>query len=469
MSAQDEPQAGGEKVPEGTKPPVEHDVSVDEAISIAIMFQKTGDLAQAERVYRKVLEVVPDHPVALHFAGVLAHQQGRTDEALAMIGRSLEAGPDQPDWHSNLGIVLRAEGRLDEALAAFERAIALDPEHANARNNLGTVLKVLGRLDEAEIAYREAIRLNPKHVDAYHNLGNLLVSTHRAIEGIECLNKAAVLCPEQKRTRMLLALAFCALGERDKATDIYERWLEEEPDNPIARHMLAACTGERVPERANDAYVEQIFDGFARSFDMKLERLGYRAPELVAAMLQDTGIAADGSLDVLDAGCGTGLCGTLVRPYARRLVGVDLSSGMLAEADKRKVYDQLWRVELTEYLTVSPDAFDVIISADTLVYFGTLHGVVAAAWTALRPGGWLIFTLEAAPDGKELPLGYGLQTHGRYMHAREYVSGLLRETGFRCTIVPAELRMESGRPVAGLVVRARRPEDGNGHGAHGSP
>ena len=86
------------------------------------------------------------------------------------------------------------------------------------------------------------------------------------------------------------------------------------------------------------------------SFESKLERLSYRAPALVAAMLEDSGLEPSKRLDVLDAGCGTGLCGPLVAPYARRLVGVDLSEGMLAHAKEKNVYDALMKAELTDYL-----------------------------------------------------------------------------------------------------------------------
>ena len=111
-------------------------------------------------------------------------------------------------------------------------------------------------------------------------------------------------------------------------------------------------------------------------------------------MLADSDVEASKSLDVLDAGCGTGLCGPLIAPYARRLVGVDLSARMLAQARARNVYDELFKGELTAYLRDSAGAFDVIVSADTLVYFGPLEDVVAAAADALRPGGRLIFTVE---------------------------------------------------------------------------
>jgi predicted TPR repeat methyltransferase len=178
-------------------------------------------------------------------------------------------------------------------------------------------------------------------------------------------------------------------------------------------------------------------------------------------MLADAGASATGELDVLDAGCGTGLCGPLFRPYARRLVGVDLSGQMLAKAEGRTCYDELTRAELTGYLVAHPGAFDVVVSADTLVYFGALEEVAKAAASALRPGGRLIFTVEAA-EGECAPLGYLLHYRGRYLHARSYLEDVLRRAGFATAIAQAELRMEGGLPVAGFVVRATAPAAASG-------
>ena len=175
-----------------------------------------------------------------------------------------------------------------------------------------------------------------------------------------------------------------------------EEWLEEEPGDPIARHMLAACTGRDVPERASSAFVEKTFDSFASSFESKLASLSYRAPSLIAAMLEDSGLEPSHCLDVLDAGCGTGLCGPIVAPFARWLVGVDLSEGMLAHANDKNVYHALMKAELTEFLRDNGEAFDLIVSADTLVYFGDLKGAIAAFAYALRPNGLFVFTLEHA-------------------------------------------------------------------------
>src|SRR5262245_46023498 len=137
------------------------ELTLDEAVSFAILLQKNEQLAEAHEVFRRVLETTPDHPRALHYAGVLAHQQGRHCEALALIARSLALVADESDCDRNLGIVVQSDDGLDRPIDSYGLAIVIDPSHANAHNNLGVVLRATGQPVEAEAAYRAAIRLNP--------------------------------------------------------------------------------------------------------------------------------------------------------------------------------------------------------------------------------------------------------------------------------------------------------------------
>jgi predicted TPR repeat methyltransferase len=132
---------------------------------------------------------------------------------------------------------------------------------------------------------------------------------------------------------------------------------------------------------------------------------------------------------------------------------------MLARARERHAYDELVKGELTEYLQGGKDAFDLIVSVDTLVYFGSLEDVISSAADALRPGGLLIFTLEEATD-VERTVGFCIGHHGRYSHTRTFIEHVLVNANLRPEIVRAELRMEWGVPVAGFVVRATRPVNG---------
>jgi predicted TPR repeat methyltransferase len=160
--------------------------------------------------------------------------------------------------------------------------------------------------------------------------------------------------------------------------------------------------------------------------------------------------------DILDAGCGTGLCGEHFKPFARRLVGVDLSVEMLGKAAARKLYDDLILGELTAFVGAVPAAWDVIISADTLVYFGDLAPVMAAARRALRPSGHLVFTLEHASD-EQAPSGFRINPHGRYSHTEAYVRAVLAAAQLAARqVTPVHLRVELSQPVEGLLVVAAR-------------
>ncbi len=428
------------------------EVSVEEALSIAVLAQQHGHLDNAEQIYRQVLEKVPDHPDAAHFLGLLLSQRGDHAAAARLIEALLAEYPEHADGWSNLGLVYKAQGRLEAAVDAFRRALALQPRHSNAYSNLGILLRAQGQIAAAEEAYRKAIAIDPSHARAHHNLGVLLQGCGRIPEAVIAYSRACVLDPAHAESKRLLAHAYAVIGERGKAVEVLRSWLLKEPDHPIALHLLAACSGEGVPARASDACVEQMFDEFAASFDAKLAKLLYRAPQLTATLLAEALPAPAKALDIADAGCGTGLCGPLLAPFARRLVGVDLSGGMLGRARERGVYDELVREELTSFLRRHESAFDGIVSADTLVYFGDLEPVLRALATALRAGGVTVFTLEEAAE-QTGNVGFVLDTHGRYGHAEAYVRQVLESVQLEPTIVRAQLRMEAGKPVPGLVVR----------------
>jgi len=436
----------------------EHTVTVDEALTLALRCQQCGQLTEAEALFHKVLELQPERPDALHYFGVLAHQLGRSTEATALVARSLDLVPNRADWHSNLGRIFQEMGEAGDAMAAYRRALDLDPTHANTYNNLGVLQRALGLTSEAEDAYRTAIRLDPDHADAYHNLAVLLGATGRTQEAVVCYCKALTLRPHHPEARRHLILAYCVTGERDKALGLCEAWLNAEPDDPVAQHTLAAVSGRDVPGRASDAYVRKVFDSFASTFEAKLAQLHYRAPALVASAVVNTALPPVRTLDVVDVGCGTGLCGRLVAPYARRLIGVDLSDGMLVHARKKQVYDELVQDELTSFLGTHRDAFDLLVSADTLVYFGPLDAVAEAAANALRLGGRFIFTVEEFTSTQAGTETWSLAAHGRYNHSARYVEETFSNAGLRTTVVRAELRMESGLPVPGLVVTAAKPD-----------
>lgn len=188
------------------------------------------------------------------------------------------------------------------------------------------------------------------------------------------------------------------------------------------------------------------------------ESLHYRAPEALFEHLQAAMPAvAVQSLHVLDMGCGTGLCAPLLRPLSRRLVGVDLSAGMLERAAVRTGYDELHCAELTAWLAATAEQFDLLFAADTLLYFGDLGPILRLSHQALRAGGWLAFTVEALPDA---PTDHGVElaTSGRFRHSEVHLQRALAACGFvRVQTIETRLRFEAGVAVMGFAVVAQRP------------
>jgi predicted TPR repeat methyltransferase len=452
--ASSRPPSRRRRVAAAAAPPAE----LGPALGQAIDALRNERLDEAQRAFDALLARWPEQPDALHFLGVLRHSQGRAEEAIELIRRAIAQVPQAPGMWNNLGNVLTAAGRIDEALAAYERSVELageDAEGAGPLNNIALIHRKRGELPKAEASLRRALELEAEHAEAWYNLSRVLIDQGRIHEGLVANGHAITLWPRHLIARDQVLRALLMLGERDKAAEMYREWLAEDPGNPVVQHQLAACLGVDVPARASDAYVEQLFDTYADSFDRKLEALHYRAPGLVEQALRRALPQPDGSLDVVDLGCGTGLCGPLIRAWARTLAGCDLSVGMLRQADRRSVYDVLHKAELVHYLETQPAHFDLAVSADTLCYFGPLDAALRAAARALRPGGTMIFTVEALADGGGEP--HRLQTNGRYIHARPYLQRALEDAGFAvAAIEPETLRMEAGLPVAGWLVTAER-------------
>ena len=429
----------------------------------AMQLHQQGRLDDAEQLYAQVPEGDPQRADALHLQGVLCAQRRQFARAQALIWQAIQLQPSEAMFHNNLANVCMELGRPADAEPLYVRAIELDSGRLDALNNLGLLLSRTGRAAEAEQLLRRAVELAPENADFRQNLANQYMRMDRVSDALQQCHDGLVSAPRSRMLRGLLVLAYGKLGMQAKAEQVLRAWIDTDPDDPHPHHHLAAITGQAVPERASDAYVARLFDGFSTSFDAKLADLSYQAPQHVAgalARLAGSGGKHGPVLDVLDAGCGTGLCGPLLTPLARTLTGVDLSEGMLRIAHDRGCYDDLFQGELVAFLGSRPAGFDAVVSADTLCYFGVLGGFAAAALGALRPGGWLVFTVEALDDAEPDAVvpGHRLHPHGRYSHARTHVLVVLMAAGLANGLAePVFLRNEGGEPVQGWLVSAQKP------------
>ena len=393
------------------------------------------------------------------------HRAGRTGEARAMYQRILRRRPNDGDALNFLGMLEFQAGGPDgraRGIELLQRSVRSLPGNPHAWTNLGNMLMDVGDPDGAVQAYCRATELAPDLWQAWFNRATCLRRMHRVEEAMECLSTAIRLKPDHDIAYERLGLLLYRAGRTRELADLYRNWVSYNPSNPTARHLYAAAAGESVPDRASDDYVRTTFDDFAERFDENLIDLGYRAPQLVAEAVRRHRPVRDGTYRdrVLDAGAGTGLCGLLLRADAGRLDAVDLSGGMLAKARARGIYDELVEMELCAFMRQRPGTYDVIVSADTYVYFGALEEPLEAVRACLRADGLLVFTVEhwSAADSVA---GFRMSPHGRYLHAPGYVGAALRGAGFApLEIAPVVLRSELGTDVEGLLVAAVPAERG---------
>ena len=402
---------------------------MDERLELALARIRAGDGTGAEAVLADVAgaPTAPDDVRVVHLRAVAAHLRRDEEAAERLVASALAATTDPTlvaSLHNDLGNMRLEAGHPGAAVASYERSLAVEPEDAPTWANLATALRHAGDPVGAGRAGLHVLELEPG----------------------AALGRAAV-------GAALLHLT--GQGRSAEALDLVRRWAELDPAHPGARHRLAALGGLPAPERAPDDYVETLFDASAEDFDDHLAGLGYRAPTLVADRVAALVGEATGELDVADLGCGTGLVGDLVRPWARSLVGCDLSVGMLRRARLRGCYDALHRAELSAFLRARHAAYDLVVCADTLCYLGDLEAVTRAVAGALRPGGTLVATVERLDDPSR---PWRLTPTGRYAHGTEHLRAVSALAGLSdVTTTPVHLRLEAGEPVEGLLWSARRP------------
>ncbi len=269
---------------------------------------------------------------------------------------------------------------------------------------------------------------------------------------VTCLENAVREDPTDLETYRTLGRILRLADRPGEAAAWYRQCLAIAPNDAIATMGLVALGQAPVPERLPDDVVLYVFDRNAGSYDANMRNLGYSTPAALLELLRADGGVADSSLDMLDLGCGSGWCGPLFRPYARRLVGIDLSPRMLELAAAKRVYDELIQAEILEYLARPADGIDVVIAANVLVYFGNLASLAAGVARTLRPGGRFIFDVEKG-EGTEP----GFHVSGRYTHSLAVLEGALLPYGFTFSRMhETVMRTELGAPVVGLCCVARR-------------
>ncbi|MGA7802774.1 MAG: methyltransferase [Gammaproteobacteria bacterium] len=308
---------------------------------------------------------------------------------------------------------------LNRALA--EAGYAVPPHGAPHRSQL---INPRADRDKAIDAYTTYLHAVPHDISAHESLAYLFQLTGHGELALK------------HRTQAVGA----SVNQMNLPADQHEEMLAV----MLAREGLAP-----QPATLPTRYVVRHFDRYADGFDDHLAgTLDYQGPEHLLSTFRRVAPVGQGSLDILDLGCGTGLSGAAFRPLARKLLGIDVSAAMLDKAAQKGIYDELLHDDLANAVTVLDAAFDLILAADVFIYVGELESVFSRVRDRLTAGGWLVFSVEKGVAGS-----YRLQRTGRYTHSLDYLQSLAQEHGLAVReIAECVLRMEENAPVAAYSV-----------------
>ncbi len=380
---------------------------------------EAGRGEEAARLARDLARERPDLPGLPYLNGLIALDAGEGAKAARYLKLALAARPDEPPLLLAMARAQAMQGRDAEAEAVYRRLLAPAPDARAARRELAALLVKRGLAESKPALYEEAVALDPDSL-----LGTWLLAEARA-----------------------------RAGETEAAIRAYRRAIELDPDDRYGASLALARLGAApAPQQAPAAFVRNLFDQYAETFDAALvAKLRYRAPELLLDAIRRA--LGAGPFDACDIGCGTGLMGAALRPLAARLDGIDLSDASIAKARARGVYEELLLGDIAERLAARQGVYDLVVAADVLVYVGELAPIFSAVFGSLRPGGGFAFSVERG-EGE----GWTLQESSRFAHSETYIRCRAAAAGFAVTLLEeASTREDRGAPVPGLICVLRKP------------
>lgn len=347
------------------------------------------------------------------------------------IDQALEEFGDNPSVLFDCGHTLAQMKEPEKAIAPLERALALRPKDPRPAFPLIEVLLERGEPDRLVEIWLPMLEANFDTDMGGGNNSDLLWGSFA---------RALAFYGFKEHALKVVAMAKDFWHGSDKS------W--QELDDAV-----------RLKSQDNPSLAEAVasFDKFAEIYDENLEAIGNNGPRLIALMLAQLAWVPEAKLEIFDAGCGTGLCAEHLRPFAKILHGCDLSIPMLERAKARAMYDLLVRTDLGNAATYPEAIFDVCVAADVFVYFGDLEPVLKNISNILRPGGWIIFTVECAE--KQAPKrGWERYVSGRFRHTPDYVRAALPKAGFAKpkSELPGIMRHEFGKPIDARCYAAQK-------------
>lgn len=418
--------------------------------NLATLLGDENNFEQAQIHYEKLITLEPDFVRAYYNCAICALQQKNIPRAQALLEQAVALVPEYTLAHHLLGSILFKQERWEASKKHL--LLAIDPdeeEQGELLNHLGMACLHLGELDEAEDYLRRSIALMPYLAEAQYHLGVIYLKRGDYDSAQKHFEGATDRDPDHFGAWYNLGLLKKQQGFLNIADECFAKAQAINPDSEYVGFLRAAVNPALSPQCPPEGFVQDLFDRYAGYYDAQMsEGLDYQAPHHLYQLFKANVPTVSNSLTIVDLGCGTGLTGTLFRPEAKTLRGIDLSDRMLERAREKHIYDDLQQADLLEALSdFAPQSIDVFIAADVLGYIGVLKPIFEKIALALKPEGYWVFTIETGSN----PVA--LSENIRFTHSDEYIHELCEDFGLTI-VAEKEIDLRKGITGRGFVVQA---------------
>ena len=418
--------------------------------NLGVIYFCQSNWVEAERAFQAAIDLQADYLDAYYNLGLTLLKQSQRESAINTFNAILELNATHPGALFQLGKIAMEREQYVQATEFYLRLLGAYPFHLESQINLATCYLKLGRSADAMMYYLRALELAPNDLQVLFNVAVIATEQGRWQDAVSYYERALSINPDLFDAHYNLGILYWQLKQKQKALIHFHEALRVTPGQQAAQYAIHVLTGGRSIAGSPPTYIKSLFDSYAGHYDHHLSQiLQYQIPRI---FLEALDIKPSTSWDILDLGCGTGLCGHLFKPYARHLVGVDLSENMLERAREKQIYDDLVCSDISVYLAQHAARYDCILAGDVFVYMGDLGQVLRLCYERLQLGGQLIFNLEIGVKGD-----YVLTETGRFAHSRHYVERLITQCGYSLKsmqVVP--LRLQNHTPVEGYLYILQR-------------
>jgi predicted TPR repeat methyltransferase len=414
--------------------------------NLGTVYYAKGNLEKAIMLYQEAITKEPNYADAYYNLGLALSKKNESEEAIRVLSILLEHVPDHFAARFHVGCAYMQQESFDQAIIEFHTIETSHPHHFETQTNLATCYLKKGLIDTAKLHYLKALELNPDDTQILFNIAYLNMQQGNLDTAIQYYQRTISIHPDLFEAHNNLAVAFLAKPHLGFALQHFKQALRIRPDNQSIPYTIQALEQNQPLTSAPADYVQSLFDAYADHYDLHLlDALDYHVP----ALFQKTAAPFISStyLDILDLGCGTGLCGALFKPYAKSLTGVDLSPNMLAMAAQKNLFNDLITQDVITFLSDKHQQYDFILAGDVLVYLGDLTLLFRFVKQALRPKGLFIFNAEICNDSS-----FKMNQSGRFSHSKDYLDAEAAKNHFHLVSYhTAVTRQQNNHPVYGHI------------------